>query len=151
MWWSGWRWVCLRIFSCLSGCVCVSNGAWQYVRMFKIIDQKKWTKRIKKVQKMDACDQCNSEGSPFSLWLWLFDPLDLLFSLPLAFGLDVVPLDKTFHSSTFSMELNESSDISITDCWYSLGVSGLMLLLIWGGDMSKGVALGTGVRPAKVP
>ena len=37
-------------------------------------------------------------------------------------GEELFPFASTFHSSTFSMELMESSETSMTDCWNSLAV-----------------------------
>ena len=83
----------------------------------------------------------------------------LPFSLGLApFGI-LLPLARTFHSSTFSIELMESSDTSITDCWYSLGVSALMVMVASAMPLpgppppppGVGVTLGMGVGPPSVP
>ena len=102
-----------------------------------------------------------------------------LYFLPFSLGLDV-PLGRCllelfpllvapvrFHSSTFSMELIESSETSITDCWYSVplppppplptppsplpppGVSALIIMAAW--PPGVGVEEGRGVGPPRVP
>ena len=86
----------------------------------------------------------------------------LFVLLPLSLGLGVAPFDirltpaedgdefplaNIFHSSTFSIELIESSDTSSTDCWYSRApfTAGPMPL----GPV--GVDIGIGVGPPMVP
>ena len=94
---------------------------------------------------------------------FIYHPLDKHFLLLLPFSLGLapfgilLPLANIFHSSTFSIELMESSDTSITDCWYSRGVSALMVMVA--SAMAPpppvppgvGVTLGIGVGPPSVP
>ena len=99
--------------------------------------------------------------SPFSLGLdvplgrpmcgWCLLPAWRGGPLPLA------PPPTLFHSSTFSIELMESSDTSITDCWYSLAPPGvsdriIMLAAPWAPPPpGVGVEEGMGVGPPRVP
>ena len=72
--------------------------------------------------------------------------MDILFNPTDDGEADEVPLASTFHSSTFSMELMESSETSITDCWYSLPKSMTPPPL-----PGVGVDMGMGVGPPIVP